>query len=109
MDFTTKVTLKGELQVFFAPYTQCHIYVTLKDSKRCTSATMKEDPDVMSLIRNIVEEEVIRLVNQTDETSELHFQSLKVIVPDEVENCDKLWHLSHRSQVKTVVDQQKLL
>ncbi|GFT04999.1 CCHC-type domain-containing protein [Nephila pilipes] len=46
---------------------------------------MDEEPDFVCLFLRIVKEDILRLVNHTDETSDLHSQSLKEILQDEVE------------------------
>lgn len=50
-------------------------------------AAMQDEPDLVSLIRRIVQEEVHRLINQTDEPSDPCSQSLEEIVQDEVERA----------------------
>ncbi|GFS49410.1 CCHC-type domain-containing protein [Nephila pilipes] len=47
-------------------------------------AVTEEDPDLVSFIRRIIKEGVLRLIKRTNESSDLHFQSLKEIVQEEV-------------------------
>ncbi|GFT39711.1 hypothetical protein NPIL_56121 [Nephila pilipes] len=48
-------------------------------------AAVDEKPEMVSLILRILKEEVLRLVNQTDESSDLHFQFFKETVQNAVE------------------------
>lgn len=48
---------------------------------------MRDEPDLVSLIRRLVQEEVHRLVGQTDSATDPHSQSLEEVVQEEVKRA----------------------